>query len=33
VPRVLHVVDHIERLPTGKADYRWAREVVDRTSA
>jgi acyl-CoA synthetase (AMP-forming)/AMP-acid ligase II len=27
-PRALHVVDRIERLPTGKADYGWAREVA-----
>ncbi len=27
-PRVLHVVDRIERLPTGKADYRWAQAVT-----
>ncbi len=30
-PRVLHVVDEIVRLPTGKADYTWAREVVTRS--
>ncbi|MGZ4735011.1 MAG: AMP-binding protein [Acidimicrobiia bacterium] len=28
LPRVLMLVDAIERLPTGKADYRWAREVA-----
>ncbi len=27
-PRVLHLVDEIVRLPTGKADYRWARDVA-----
>jgi acyl-CoA synthetase (AMP-forming)/AMP-acid ligase II len=28
VPRVLHLVPEIVRLPTGKADYPWARSVV-----
>ncbi|HZQ57000.1 MAG TPA: acyl-CoA synthetase [Acidimicrobiales bacterium] len=28
VPRDVHVVDAIERTPSGKADYRWARAVV-----
>ena len=28
VPRSLAVVDEIERSPAGKADYRWAAEVV-----
>jgi acyl-CoA synthetase (AMP-forming)/AMP-acid ligase II len=28
VPRQLHVVDKIERAPSGKPDYRWAAEVV-----
>jgi hypothetical protein len=28
VPRSLAVVDAIERSPAGKADYRWAAEVV-----
>jgi acyl-CoA synthetase (AMP-forming)/AMP-acid ligase II len=27
-PRVLHVVPEIVRLPTGKADYPWARSVA-----
>jgi acyl-CoA synthetase (AMP-forming)/AMP-acid ligase II len=25
VPRVVHVVDHVQRSPSGKPDYRWAR--------
>jgi len=28
LPRVLHLVDEVVRLPTGKADYRWARETA-----
>jgi acyl-CoA synthetase (AMP-forming)/AMP-acid ligase II len=28
VPRELHVVDHLVRQPSGKPDYRWAREVA-----
>ena len=28
VPRVLHVVDEVERLANGKADYHWARETA-----
>jgi len=28
VPRQLHVVDRIERAPSGKPDYRWANAVV-----
>ncbi|HUO47511.1 MAG TPA: acyl-CoA synthetase [Acidimicrobiales bacterium] len=28
VPRQLHVVDKIERAPSGKPDYRWAADVV-----
>ena len=27
-PRSLHVVDRVERLPTGKADYGWARDIA-----
>jgi acyl-CoA synthetase (AMP-forming)/AMP-acid ligase II len=27
-PRSLHLVDRIERSPSGKPDYRWARELV-----
>lgn len=27
-PRLLRIVGQIERLPTGKADYGWAREIV-----
>lgn len=30
LPRTLHVVDRVERLPTGKADYTWARHVAER---
>jgi acyl-CoA synthetase (AMP-forming)/AMP-acid ligase II len=30
LPRALHVVDRVERLPTGKADYAWARRVAER---
>lgn len=29
IPRQLHVVDKIVRSPSGKPDYRWAKEVVD----
>jgi len=28
IPRDLFVVDAVERMPSGKADYRWAREVA-----
>jgi len=28
VPRELHLVDTVERSPSGKPDYRWAREVA-----
>ncbi|HEY7136450.1 MAG TPA: acyl-CoA synthetase [Acidimicrobiia bacterium] len=28
VPRELHVVDRIERSPSGKPDYRWAKEIA-----
>jgi 3-oxocholest-4-en-26-oate---CoA ligase len=28
VPRQLHLVDAIGRTPSGKADYRWAKEQV-----
>ncbi|HEY3723897.1 MAG TPA: AMP-binding protein [Acidimicrobiia bacterium] len=28
LPRVLRLVDEVVRLPTGKADYRWAREAA-----
>jgi len=28
VPRELHVVEHVERAPSGKPDYRWANAVV-----
>ncbi len=31
VPRELHVVDAIERSPSGKPDYRWAAEIVTHT--
>jgi len=29
IPRSYHLVDAVERSPSGKADYRWAREVAD----
>ena len=29
VPRDLHVVNEIPRTPAGKADYAWARAIVD----
>jgi acyl-CoA synthetase (AMP-forming)/AMP-acid ligase II len=29
VPRALHVVDEIARTPAGKADYTWARAIVE----
>jgi acyl-CoA synthetase (AMP-forming)/AMP-acid ligase II len=28
VPRELHVVDKIERSPSGKPDYRWAKDIA-----
>jgi len=28
VPRALHVVDEVRRSPSGKADYRWAKDVA-----
>ena len=28
VPRALHVVEHVERSPAGKADYAWASGVA-----
>jgi len=28
VPRRLHVVDAVERAPSGKPDYRWAAAIV-----
>jgi len=28
VPRDLHLVDKVERSPSGKPDYRWAKEVA-----
>jgi fatty-acyl-CoA synthase len=28
IPRQLHVVDKVERAPSGKPDYRWADAVV-----
>jgi acyl-CoA synthetase (AMP-forming)/AMP-acid ligase II len=33
IPRELHVVDKIERAPSGKPDYRWAADVIDRSRA
>jgi 3-oxocholest-4-en-26-oate---CoA ligase len=32
VPRELHLVDKIERSPSGKPDYRWAKDVALETS-
>jgi fatty-acyl-CoA synthase len=29
VPKQLFVVDHVERAPNGKADYKWARETIE----
>jgi acyl-CoA synthetase (AMP-forming)/AMP-acid ligase II len=29
VPRELHWVDHVERSPSGKPDYRWAKSVAE----
>jgi acyl-CoA synthetase (AMP-forming)/AMP-acid ligase II len=29
IPRELHIVDQIERAPSGKPDYRWAKSVAD----
>jgi acyl-CoA synthetase (AMP-forming)/AMP-acid ligase II len=29
VPRELHWVDHVERSPSGKPDYRWAKSVTE----
>lgn len=31
IPRELHVVDKIERAPSGKPDYRWAADVIARS--
>ncbi len=31
IPRELHVVDKVERAPSGKPDYRWASDVIDRS--
>jgi len=28
VPRQLHIVDKVERAPSGKPDYRWAQDVI-----
>jgi acyl-CoA synthetase (AMP-forming)/AMP-acid ligase II len=33
VPRELHVVDEIVRQPSGKADYRWAKDVATGAAA
>jgi acyl-CoA synthetase (AMP-forming)/AMP-acid ligase II len=33
VPRELHLVDEIARQPSGKADYRWAKDVATSASA
>jgi acyl-CoA synthetase (AMP-forming)/AMP-acid ligase II len=29
IPRALHLVAAIERAPSGKPDYRWARSIAD----
>jgi acyl-CoA synthetase (AMP-forming)/AMP-acid ligase II len=31
IPRELHVVDQVERAPSGKPDYRWAADVIGRS--
>jgi acyl-CoA synthetase (AMP-forming)/AMP-acid ligase II len=31
IPRELHVVDKVERAPSGKPDYRWATHVIDQS--
>jgi acyl-CoA synthetase (AMP-forming)/AMP-acid ligase II len=28
IPRQLHLVDRIERSPSGKPDYRWAKRIA-----
>ncbi len=33
IPRQLFVVDHVVRMPSGKADYRWARQVAEGATA
>jgi acyl-CoA synthetase (AMP-forming)/AMP-acid ligase II len=33
VPRELHVVEVIVRSPSGKPDYRWAKELAESGSA
>jgi acyl-CoA synthetase (AMP-forming)/AMP-acid ligase II len=33
VPRELHFVDAIQRSPSGKPDYRWAKDVATATAA
>ena len=33
VPRELVLVDHLERTPAGKADYKWARATAERLAA
>jgi len=32
IPRELHLVEKVERSPSGKPDYRWAKEVATRSS-
>jgi acyl-CoA synthetase (AMP-forming)/AMP-acid ligase II len=29
VPRVLHLVDEIQRSPSGKPDYQWAKRIAE----
>jgi fatty-acyl-CoA synthase len=33
IPRELHVVDAIVRSPSGKPDYRWAKELAESGTA
>ncbi len=33
VPRELHLVDEMRRSPSGKADYKWAKQVAERNAA
>ena len=32
VPRTLHLVDSIQRSPSGKPDYRWAKKLAEAAS-
>jgi acyl-CoA synthetase (AMP-forming)/AMP-acid ligase II len=33
LPRQLVLVDHVERSPSGKPDYRWAKRVAQAASS